>query len=122
MKTNNMLKFLKSGIKQKVSINQIILTLTIFLFNGTSGFAQNTVARSMNDIVSNWILGGLGVVFIGILILIVNNALSVLHENGRTIEFSFPIAKEMARNSKTVGTIILILILTGIVFAIKYGV
>ena len=96
--------------------------MLFFFFSDNMAIAQNTSgSMDMNSLLNNWLLGGLAVVFFGMVIYVLRTALAVLHDNGKTVEFSFPIFKNMAENNKTVTTIILIIVVCGILWAVSYG-
>ena len=75
--------------------------------------------ESINDILFYWLLGGLALVLSIITIYVFRVALVVLQENGATVKF--PMIRNMARNSKTVSIIMLIIVLTGIIWAVKFN-
>lgn len=78
-------------------------------------------ASSANELINFWVISGMATVFIVLFTYVIYKAISVLHENGRVVEYSFPIFKSMAGNSKTVAAIIIIIMLCGIVWAVNYG-
>lgn len=113
---------LVSGDKQKrITKNISILILMISLFGYKEAAAQNTAsATPINDLLMYWFFGGVAIVFFGLVVYVFGTAVSALHENGRTVELNFPIIRKMAQNEKTVGIIILLVVLTGIIWAIKF--
>lgn len=119
MKTSiNPFGFLKSGNKQ----NRIIFfTLLLFcFFSDKMAMAQSTYG-SMDSLLNNWVLGSLAVIFLVAVIYVLRTALVVLHEHGKTVEFSFPMFRNMADNNKTVSAIIFIIVVCGILWAVSYG-
>ncbi|MBI2271195.1 MAG: hypothetical protein HYU69_12695 [Bacteroidetes bacterium] len=116
-------EFLKSGNKQNKTAKQISLFLLLLLLLGNkSAIAQNAASEiPINDLLAYWFWGGFAVIFIGSVIYVFSRAINVLHENGRTIEFNFPIIRKMANNEKTVAIMIALLVLAGIIYAVKFG-
>ena len=115
----NQFVLLKSENKQ----NRIVIFLFMFfcLFSDKLAAQATSGITSVDTLLSYWVLGGLAVVFIGIVLYVVRTALIVLHENGKTLEFSFPMIRNMAENGKTVTIVILIIVLCGVVWALNYG-
>jgi len=111
---------LKSRIKQK-RIEKFIYLLLLTLLFDKGAFAQQTAAASGNHTLSYWLLASLAMIFFGCSIYVLRTALKILHENGATVEYNFPMFKSMAQNSKTVSIIILLIVLTGIIWAVKFG-
>lgn len=116
----NQFAFLQLGNKQN-RFAFLMLMLFCFFFDKMA-IAQNTGSADMNSILNNWLLGGLALVFFGIVIYVLRTAMVVLQENGKTVEFSFPLFRNMADNNKTVTTIILIIVVCGVLWAVNYGV
>lgn len=76
---------------------------------------------STGSLFGYWLLGGSALIFLGVIAYTVRNALVVLHDHGKSFEFSFPMFGGMAKNSKTVTIVILIIVLSGIIWAVNYG-
>ncbi len=72
------------------------------------------------DSLTYWILISMIVVLLGITIYILKNALSVLHENGKSLTFAFPVFNRMAHNGRTVSILLFILAVVGVIWAITF--
>ncbi len=83
--------------------------------------AQSASIASTGTIFGYWLLGGCALIFAGVIAYTVRNALVVLHDHGKTFEFNFPMFGGMAKNSKTVTIVILIIVLFGVIWAVNYG-
>ncbi len=120
MKTlTNKFSFLKSGNKQ--NLMACFIAMIILLLNNEKLMAQGTTnAASINDLLIYWFLGVSGLILIIAIVYVMSNAISVLSENGRTLEFNFPIIRKMANNEKTVAIIIAFIILAGIIYTVKF--
>ncbi|MBL7892741.1 MAG: hypothetical protein JNL63_08925 [Bacteroidia bacterium] len=116
-------KILNSGNKQKTitKYSSLLLLLTSMIGNKSAIAQSTTGVTSINDLLAYWFWGAFAVIFLGSVIYVFSRAISVLHENGRTIEFNFPIIKKMANNEKTVALIIALIVLAGIIYAVKFG-
>ncbi len=68
----------------------------------------------------SWSLFILTIVLIGWVIYALSKAFAALNEEGRTVNYSFPIFKDFAKNSKAVTVIIACLVLLGLIIAINY--
>jgi len=112
----------KPGNEKKEIVRFILkFLLLILMFDYQSATAQNTKsALSVSDKINYSVLIGLGVVFLAAAIYVLNFASKVLRENGKTIEFNFPMIRRMSYNGKTIGVIILLIVLAGIIWAIKF--
>lgn len=120
MKTTiNQFGFLKSGNKQN-RFTFIMLLLFCFFADKVAMAQDISGSTDINTLLNNWVLGGLGVIFLGIVIYVLRTAMVVLHEHGKTVEFSFPIFRSMTQNNKTVTTILLIILVCGILWAVNY--
>lgn len=111
---------LQSSSKQ---IALLFCTLVLpILFGGTELIAQSTTGFSDTNIKLNtWVLSVFGVVFFISVIYVLRSALLVLHENGKNVEFKFPMFRNMANNNnRTVTVIILLIVMCGIVWAVNY--
>lgn len=76
--------------------------------------------ESISDMLFYGLLGGSALVLSIITIYVFRVAFVVLQENGATVKF--PMIKNMARNNKTVSIIMLLIVLTGIIWAIQFKV
>lgn len=109
--------------KQRRSIKFIFSLFLLFvLFSNEKILSQNTSGTysAINDSINYWLLGGLVVIFCGLVIYVINFAISVLHENGRAFDFDFPIIRKMAHNERAVAIWIFIVVLLGIIWAVKF--
>ncbi len=115
-------ELLISGGRQKEIIKCAnVLFFLITMLSGEQVFAQNTINKtSINDVMNCWLLGGFAVVFLGTIIYALNKTVTVLRENGKELEFSFPMFRGMAQNGKTVTILILVVVFIGIVCALNY--
>lgn len=121
--TTQRFESLPSGGKQKaIARHSALLFLLTSVISNKSAMAQSTTGViSINDLLAYWFWGAFAVIFLGSVIYVFSRAISVLHENGRTIEFNFPIIRKMANNEKTVAIIIALIVLAGIICAVKFG-
>lgn len=122
MKTiKNLIVSLKSGsIKiRKVSsgLAFVLFILSTQVANAQSG--SSTV--SLDDKISYSVLAALAVAFLAAAVYILNFAFKVSRENGKSIHLTFPLFKKMANNEKVVGVFILIVVLLGILWAVKFS-
>ena len=114
---------LKQGQNQLNSLKFIsLIFLLAMLFCDQQAMAQTASSDTVvNDQMNRWLFIGLSLIFLGIVVYHISSALTVLHENGRSVEFKFPMVRNMAHNGTTVGVLILILVLAGIIWAVTFG-
>jgi len=96
-----------------------ISTIILLLFS-QNVFAQeaNAGAESANSMIY-WILGGTLVLLIAFAIYLLYSAISVLHQNGKSVDFKFTLLRDFTQNSRAVGILLFILVLAGIIWAIS---
>ena len=122
MKTiKNLIVSLKSG---NIKIGKVgsRLTSVLFVLGVQSANAQNGAsAVSLDDKISYSVLMALAIAFLAAAAYILNFAFKVSRENGKSINLTFPLFKKMAHNEKVVGVFILIVVLLGILWAVKFS-
>lgn len=72
---------------------------------------------------SDWFKHGFNILFIILIILtiyIIREASRTLRERGRSLQFHFTLFRSMAKNSKAASAVLLLIVIAGIIWAIKY--
>ncbi len=118
MPMKTMIKYAKK-LGLYVNNSKKMSTFLFLLIIGKTAFSQNSNSFSLNEQLNCFLLIGFSIIFFGFAIYIFRTALNVLHENGRTIQFSFPIFKTMAKNNKMVAFFVALIIILGVIFALK---
>jgi len=93
----------------------------LFLLAGTQAFSQNKTAMSRDALLNYWVGGGIALLFLLIFFIGLRKAILILNENGKSVEFTFPVFREMTQNTKAVAIIFFIVILSAIFWAITVG-
>lgn len=84
--------------------------------SNAQGAGKTEVATS----IINWSLLVLTIILIGWVIYALSKAFAALNEEGRTVNYSFPIFKDFTKNSKAVTIFIALVVLLGLIIAINY--
>ncbi|MGE0568783.1 MAG: hypothetical protein AB7O73_12595 [Bacteroidia bacterium] len=100
---------------------KFFLSATIWALTNADVFSQNQNGLSKDALLNYWFWGGLALIFLLISVIIIRKAILVLNENGRSVEFTFPIFRGTAKNTRAVAIIIFIVVLSGILWATGFG-
>lgn len=99
----------------------ILVTCLSFILTAEVVFGQSIVQE--NTSLSTWFYSLtilLSVIFFTYVFSVLRKAMLVLRQNGQSVDLTFPIFREMARNRTVVTVIVVFIVIVGIYFAVNY--
>lgn len=120
-KHNNRFELRRRGRKTFEIGKKYFLSAGIFFLTSIQALSQSQITMTRNEILNYSVGGGLVVIFLFLLFLGIRKAILVMNENGKSVQFTFPIFRGMAQNTKTVAILFFIVILSAIFWALAFA-
>ena len=97
-----------------------LLFFSLYASNQAIGRDISGADNSTDTLMKYWVFGGLAVIFILIVVHVLRTALIFIQESGKILDFSFPVFRILSKSSKSVSIIAFIIIVSAIIWAIKF--